>query len=147
MKNALIVEDDDFKAEGLRNFLHQLCEYEVVDTATNIFDAIQSVNDNIYSLILIDMAVPSHSVTTGGGSPESLLSGGIEIILELKSLGRNDPCVIVTQFPDIEISGQYYSLSKAKSEIERQFSFKVLTCIYYSQDRKTWEKELLDAIK
>lgn len=142
MKKVLIVEDDNFKAESLKNFLLRINNQTNVKIVGSLVEAVQAVNDNVYDLVLVDMAIPSHPPVVGGGAPISLLTGGIEVLLELSYLDRNDPCIVVTQYPDIEISGRYYDLKQAVSEFKNQLGCDVKACIEYQEGNLSWEAEL-----
>lgn len=139
MKPILIIEDDSFKANSLTEHIQQNVVGAKITIATNLADAVEMVNHNIYELVIVDMAIPSHPTVHGGGSPISLLTGGLDILLELKELDRNDPCIIVTQYPDIEICGDFYPLSKAKEEIKKLLDCDVITCIAYSEGSTDWK--------
>ncbi|MBF4437269.1 response regulator, partial [Vibrio anguillarum] len=110
MKNILIIEDDSFKADSLEQFLIQYNSKADIKIAGSLAEAINSVNREVFDLILVDMAIPSHPSVAGGGAPTSLLTGGIDVLLELNYLNRKDPCIVVTQYPDIDISGKFYDL-------------------------------------
>ncbi|SGY89106.1 response regulator [Moritella viscosa] len=142
MKTVLIIEDDEFKANSLRDFMLSRDEFDEVKVVSSLVEAIDAINAERYKFILIDMAIPSHPLKIGGGTPISLLTGGIEVLLELNYLDRSDPCVIITQYPDIEISGQFYSLEQAKVEIEGQLECSVMSCIEYREGDDSWKKLL-----
>ncbi len=142
MKKVLIVEDDEFKANSLKDFIIQRPEFDDVQIVSSLVEAVDVIQENSYALILVDMAIPSHPLKIGGGSPISLLTGGIEVILELNYLNRKDPCVIITQYPDIEISGSFYSLSEAKLQIKNQLECYVEACVEYKEGDGSWKQEL-----
>jgi CheY-like chemotaxis protein len=147
MKKVLIVEDDSFKAKSLLEFLEQLGGFDVIKVATSLVEAIDAVAHEEYALILVDMAIPSHPMAPGAGSPLSFLTGGIEVLLELDALGRSDPCIVVTQYPDIEISGTFYSVKQATAAIKRELGCKVLSCIEYNEGDDAWKIALKGALQ
>lgn len=144
---VLLIEDDSFKEKSLTDFIGDLIDDVRITTAPSLVDAIEAVDVGPYDLILIDMAIPSHPIILGGGAPISLLTGGIEVLLELNSLDRSDPCVIITQYPDIEISGSFVHIDNATHEINSRLGCKVLDCILYSEDSGTWKAKLGTIIK
>jgi CheY-like chemotaxis protein len=146
MKTVLIVEDDEFKAKSLKNFMLERSEFDQVTIATSLVEAITAIEINKYEFVLIDMAIPSHPTIPGEGSPVSLLTGGLEVLMELGDMGRRDPCVIITQYPDIEVSGQFYSLKQAKIEIEKQLECSVLACIEYKEADNKWKESLKEVL-
>lgn len=138
----LLIEDDSFKEKSLTDFLITTIPTASIVSAPSLVDAIEAIDLQTYELILIDMAIPSHPITLGGGAPISLLTGGLEVLLELESLDRHDPCVIITQYPDIEISGSFYHVNNASTEIKIRLGCEVLDCIQYSEDSGNWKLKL-----
>lgn len=147
MKPVLIIEDDSFKANSLVEHIKHTIFDVTISIATNLTEAVEMVNNNTYALIVLDMAIPSHPTISGGGSPMSLLTGGLDILLELKELEREDPCVIVTQYPDIEICENFYPLNKAKEEIKKLLDCDVVTCIAYSEGSEEWKIAITKELK
>lgn len=146
MFKVLIVEDDIHKLDSLTAFINQYLSNSEVMPATNLKDAIEAVDSHLFDLILIDMAIPSHATVPGGGSPMSLLTGGLEVILELSSLEREDDCIIITQFHEIEICDNNYSINTAKKYIHELLECEVLDCILYDEGENSWRKKLMDNI-
>lgn len=145
--NFLIIEDDSFKNDALSIFVKSIFEDITITSATDVVSAIKIINDHPFDLIIIDMALPSHPIVSGGGAPMSLLTGGLEVLLELHSLDRHDKCVIVTQYSDIEIAGKLYGLKHAAKAIREYISCEVISCIQYIQDSPEWKKELTKVLK
>ncbi len=146
MPEILVIEDDSFKSQDICDEIRLKITNAAIDQADSVSTAIDRIGVKKYDLIVIDMALPSHPVVSGGGSPMSLLSGGMEIILELQSLGRSDPCVVLTQYPEIEISGDFYPVSNAARAIEDRFGCKVKACLIYSESESVWRDVLLEAL-
>lgn len=147
MLNILLIEDDDFKATSLSDYVSSIVPDAKITITTSLVGAIRSIESCCYELILIDMAIPSHPNVPGGGAPMSLLSGGCDVILELTSLNRKDPCIVITQFPEIEMSGRFYSISESVSAIKSNLGFDVIDCIEYSEGSDHWKMALKKCIE
>lgn len=147
MYKVLLIEDDSFKALNIRELICEVIETAVFDEVGSLVDAIDRVNSSVYDLIMVDMAIPSHQSLPGGGAPMSLLSGGLEILLELKALGRKDPCVVVTQFHEVEVSGVHYPVRDAAAAISALIDCEVLECIEYSEENDAWKAAIAKIIK
>lgn len=145
--NILLIEDDGFKSESIANFIDNIYPKALLHLCTSLSEGIEYVNNNVYDYVLVDMAIPSHPIEPGGGSPLSLLTGGLEVILELKFLHRNDSCVIITQYPDLELCGQLYSLDEAVEQLRVQLECNVLACIEYNEGSEQWKQELQMVLK
>ena len=145
MNTVLLIEDDEFKANSIKAFMLNQKQFDEVIIVSSLVEAVDAIDEREYSFIVIDMSIPSHPVRVGEGSPKSLLTGGLNVLLELSSLDRSDPCVVITQYPDIEISGQFYSLDKAARQINVQLECSVLACIHY-KDGGSWERDLQEVL-
>ena len=142
MAHVLIVEDDDHKLDVLVATLHSVVPDAEVQLVTSVSTAVRAVNSQSFDLIVLDMALPSHEAVVGGGAPMSQLTGGLELLFELQSLARQDPCVIVTQYPEIEICGEFYPLKLASKAIEERYETRVLGCLEYTDANSDWRVEL-----
>ncbi|HFF5336572.1 TPA: response regulator, partial [Acinetobacter baumannii] len=131
-----------FKSKSLSDFINLHMSNINIEIATNLQCAITKVNNSLFDLILIDMAIPSHPIHSGTGSPINLLNGGLQVILELQYLKRSDNCIVLTQYPDIEICGEYFPVKNASINIKELLDCTVLDCIQYSEDSTTWKNEL-----
>jgi CheY-like chemotaxis protein len=134
----LLIEDDEHKRVSIESALEKCGPILKIQFADSLFTAIEALDGDPYDLIVLDMAIPSHPPMPGQGSPVSFLTGGLDVLLELESRGRVDPCVIVTQFPEIEISQVFYSVANAVSAIKDLLGYNVLDCIAYSGEDGVW---------
>lgn len=89
MKSVLIIEDDSFKANSVIELIKSLDKNATTYRIEPFVDAIELINKHTYDLVLVDMAIPSHPTIPGGGSPMSLLTGGLDVILELRRTRKN----------------------------------------------------------
>lgn len=146
-KTAVLIEDDEYKATDLTRFLIEIGYSEIV-VAESLIEAVDHIDKAHFSLAMIDMAIPSHPKEIGGGSPHNLLAGGIQVLMELNEEGRNEQCIIITQYPDIPFSGGVYSLAEAPLAIKKHLECDVLACIRYdeSDENKPWESEIKKAL-
>ena len=142
MKPILIIEDDDHKLNALVEFVKRKFTGIEIFTSTNLVEAIERIDERVYKLILVDMAIPSHPIEDRGDSPVSLLSGGSDILLELSYLQRRDPCIVITQFQEIEISGHLFPTKEAQEFIQAELECEVEGCILSKPDDKEWLEEL-----
>lgn len=144
MPSVLLVEDDGFKSDEIHALLLSVCHSTDVHLSKSVSSAIGAIEGRTFDLIVLDMALPSHTAVPGAGAPLSLLTGGLEVLFELQSLRRKDPCVVVTQYPEIEICGSFYQLIKAPEAIERCYEVRVLGCIEYTDSGAQWRVTLAE---
>lgn len=96
----LIVEDDDYKAKQLTDFLSD--NYQLSNECITVRRAFQSGMDaiakNIYDIILLDMSIPSFDNGLRQSAGRYRYYGGREILNEMKRKDISTPCLVVTQF-------------------------------------------------
>jgi len=137
----LIVEDDSFKFSRIESLANDLLKTAAITNFDNVHDTINYLQDNTPDKIILDMSLPSHAARIGEGSPLSMPTGGIEIILELRSLNKNNiPLIILTQYPEIEIENEYYTIDESKEEIETLYGIKNILVVLYENDSVEWQK-------
>lgn len=147
MPKILIVEDDQFKMDNLVSLVTNALPTAQLTEVSDVSTAISAVNHERFDLLIVDMALPSHPVIPGGGSPMSLLTGGLEVLLELSALERSDECIIVTQYPEIEIAGKFFPVNQATLAIEEHIGYAAVTCLEYSEESFEWKNEFLGVLK
>lgn len=141
MLKVLLVEDDNFKSEEIQSLLLQLEPRVHIRIARSVSSAVGAIQQTVFDLVVLDMALPSHTPTAGTGAPLSLLTGGLEVIFELQSLERKDPCLIITQYPEIEICGDFFPVQVAAQAIEENYGTAVLGCLEYSEAGSEWRSD------
>ncbi len=65
-------------------------------------------------------------------------SGGVEVLLELNRLGRNDAVLIVTQYPEVEIWGELVRLPEVISRLSEEVSVNLIGIIHFDQSNTNW---------
>lgn len=143
MRSVLIVEDDTFKLERIEACLKRLSNAASVTVATSVQAAVNKLQFVTFDFVLLDMSLPTHDLKPGGSAVTSLLSGGLEVIMELSFLKRDDQVVIITQYPEIEIEGVLVSIPSVKSTLESMFNARVARVILYRHESSVWENDLM----
>lgn len=142
----LILEDDEFKAEDIVALIQGSDEKYDIERHGNVRDAICSLKEGLPDKIVLDMSLPSHSPVMGDGTPLSLPTGGLEIILFLRrNSSPNFPVIILTQYPDIEINGEYYSIEESEKKISDYFGLNNVSVAHYLSDEyhdSNWRNEM-----
>lgn len=145
---CLIVEDDPFKMEGIRGHLKDIfgdrlepIECQALSSATSLLASSK------YDLAIIDMSIHSHEPEAGAGSPFPLSSGGLDVLFEIEYAGNNTPCIILTQYPDIEIDGAQIPVDIAQQEIFEKFEIKVAGCVRYLESDNRWKTEVTSILE
>lgn len=144
---TLLVEDDSFKANSICAVVHKIFPATLFTAATSVHAAVGKLQGHIFDLIMLDMALPSHQLRPGFGPTSSLLSGGLEVIMELSYLNRSDPVIILTQFPELEVEGKLIPLRKAKEALIENYGANIVSVIHYRHEHQEWRISLIEEMK
>lgn len=146
--NILVVEDDQFKFSKIFEILEKVHMGAQVIHHDNVSSATIYLKSNTPELIVLDMSLPSHPAIAGKGSPISMPAGGIEVILELRYLKKtNIPILILTQYPDIEIEDEYYSIDRSTQVIKEFFGMTSVSVTLYDNDSEEWIHKFIQQLE
>jgi CheY-like chemotaxis protein len=143
----LVVEDDAFKLDRVTSCLEPLWSSSSITVVKSVQGAVSAVANEKFDFILLDMSLPTHDLKPGGGAGTSLLSGGLEVIMDLSLLRRSEKVIILTQYPEIEIEGDLIPLDRVKAILNKMFEVEIDSVILYRQESSEWEGELLRSLE
>lgn len=146
IRDVLIVEDDTHKREELELFISKHTPNVTISNAASVTAAISAIDLQIFSLVLLDMALPSHPLKPGMGPPVSLLSGGLELILEFDYSRRKDPIVVLTQHPEIEVDGELLPIKSVTKRLRELYAVNLIDCLYYELGSDVWQERLREIV-
>jgi CheY-like chemotaxis protein len=148
--NVLLVEDDEFKAADITKVLAEHSPELIVRRAMSVSSALRAITAETFSVIILDMSLPTFELSGpgGGGSPQG--QGGLEVLRLARRLECSSPFIVVTQYPDIELNGRDIPLAQASRALRSRFGLKVKSCLLYEFDGDAWRssfrQDLIDAI-
>lgn len=146
--NCLVVEDDAFKMEGIRSHLNDIFGERVkVVGCQALASATALLASQTFDLAIIDMSIHSHEPEAGAGSPFPQSSGGLDVLFEIVYSGSNTHCIILTQYPDIEIESLPIPVQHAQKEILEKFDIKVAGCVRYLENDNQWKADIIAIVE
>ncbi|ABD08013.1 response regulator receiver domain protein [Rhodopseudomonas palustris HaA2] len=139
---VLLVEDEEHKANDLTARLYKLgiAKHDLT-TVSGVRHAVLHVTEGHFSLIIVDMALPTFSdiSSEGSGGGDAQAVGGIEVLRALFAAGVSSTIIIVTQYPDIIVSGTRVRLTSAARVLSKKYKQNVLGAVLYSYKSPDWE--------
>jgi len=146
--SCLIVEDDPFKMEGIRAHLKDLFGERIETSECQALNSAKALlASKHFDLAIVDMSIHSHEPEAGAGSPFPLSSGGLDILFQIVYSGSNTPCIILTQYPDIEIESAPVPVNMAQQEILEKFDIEVAGCVRYIENDNGWKVEVTSILE
>jgi CheY-like chemotaxis protein len=139
---VLLVEDEEHKTTDLiKRLMAGGVTEENLEIAQGVKEAVLKVGANDFGLIVLDMALPTFSKnqTKGGEGGVNQAVGGMEVLRALKASNRNTKIIVVTQYPDVIISGDRIKLNNIPRLISQKYGQTVVGAILYSYKNPAWE--------
>lgn len=144
-KRILLVEDDHAKETQIASLIANYPMDTCTDVARSVVEAVALLKSGTYDLIVLDIALPSHSKSRGA-PPSQILSGGLEIIYELSAESRSDPVIVLTQYPAIEYNGCSFKLKAAASILRSEAGVNLLSVNYFDRGEQRWRAIMQEAL-
>lgn len=145
---CLIVEDDPFKMEGIRSYLSEIFNDRIeMMVCQALASATALLELHVFELAIIDMSIHSHEPKAGAGSPLPLSSGGLDVLFEIAHTGNNTHCIVLTQYPDIDIETLPIPVESAKNEIFEKFDIEVAGCVRYLENDNQWKADIISILE
>jgi ActR/RegA family two-component response regulator len=140
---CLIVEDDQFKMEGIRSHLFDIFKDRIETSECQaLASATALLSSQKFHLAIIDMSIHSHEPEAGAGSPFPLSSGGLDVLFEINYTQNETHCIILTQYPDIDVDSLPIPVDLAKQEILDKFDIEVAGCVRYLENDNQWKENI-----
>ncbi|UCI21963.1 response regulator [Mesorhizobium sp. B2-1-8] len=139
---VLLVEDEEHKTADLTERLLAAGVAEGnLEIAQGVKEAVLKVGATDFGLIVLDMALPTFSKdqAKGGEGGVNQAVGGMEVLRALKACSRNTRIIVVTQYPDVIISGDRIKLNNIPRLISQKYGQTVVGAILYSYKSPDWE--------
>lgn len=147
---CLIVEDDPYKLDSIKAYLNGVFVGTLdISVCQALASATALLGSQTFDLAIIDMSIHSHEPEAGSGSPFPLSSGGLDVLFEIvySENAPNTPCIILTQYPDIEIESLPIPVEQAKKEIQDKFDIDVAGCVRYLENDSQWRADLYSILE
>lgn len=147
MTSVLIVEDDTYKLDGLLEVVNRALVDASITCCRSVQAAVVEICDKNFEFVILDMSLPSHDPEKGSMLGIPRLSGGVEVLFELDYNSKESNVIIVTQYPEIEMSDEMVPLPKVKEFLKGNYNINIRSCVYYDSDSHAWQAEISETIK
>jgi CheY-like chemotaxis protein len=148
--NILLVEDEDPKRSHVTSFIRECVDKVSITTARSVNSALDSLEDQIPDLLLLDMSLPTFDVGDGepGGRPQGF--GGIEILRHMTYARIDCPTLVITGYEAFpREAGKPVDLTQLRQELEDEFPDVFRGVLHYNSALDEWKvdlKRLLDEL-
>lgn len=138
----LLVEDDEFKRKKIQDFLLNESWCGKLSTAVSVSGAIRELDDNIFDILLLDMAIPNHD--DGADGAQGL--GGLAVFRYLQIVSKKTNVIVVTQFEALNEGSTVVDIGTLQNLLVNEFNSQFLGLIQYLTDTDTWKERVTKMI-
>lgn len=142
----LIVEDIETKRLSIEQLVRGIVPVARLHFAASVKSAINVLDRVDFSLILLDMSLPTFDLgkSEAGGTPRP--KGGMELFAHLDGSGLKVPVIVVSAYGALEEKGAMVSLDEISERLERDFPSLFIGSVLYDSVYTVWAEELTTLI-
>jgi CheY-like chemotaxis protein len=143
----LLVEDDENKRDHIRALLMAGNADCCIDEAGSYQSALKHLLQNTYSLLLLDMTLPTFD--KGGSDSAGRLRpfGGEELLDQMQRRSIAVPVVVVTGYDILGSGNDSMSLDELRFRLKQRFPQHFHRAVFYSRSEDRWQADLQSAIE
>lgn len=144
---VLIVEDIETKRLSMTHLVESVFSPVEVHCAASVKSAIQLLDQHSYSLVLLDMSLPTFDLSKleGGGTPRP--RGGVELFAHLDGAGVEVPIVVVSAYGALEERGSLISLDEISKRLMRNYPGLFRGSVLFDSVYTVWADQLSALIR
>lgn len=139
----LIVEDDLFKSNALKDFIERHFVNSIIDVAKSYQTGCDAAFGENYNLLILDMTIPNFDVEDNENGGFTLKNGGELIMRELLDEDKKFDAVIISQYETF--GGE--TIEQIDNRLKELCSSNYHGWITYSTSNNDWQEKLLNTIK
>lgn len=146
-KRLLIVEDNKTKREKIKEFVEELHQGWEVHDAVSYTGGMRRIYEEDWSVILLDMSLPTYDMTEQNNGGEKTAEAGRDIMRRMLNRKILIPVIIITQFESF--GEKETSLDTLNGIFKERMSEIWKGTVHYDNSTSQWKQEtkaLLDEI-
>lgn len=136
--NILIVEDDTFKADALKEYVLEIVPNANITVAKSFRSGCHAAFEGKYEILLLDMTMPNFDVANSENGGDTLKNGGELIMRELLDEAVPFKAVIISQYETFNNE----TIEQIDARLKELCSSNYLGWIKYSTKNIDWKEKL-----
>ncbi|MFM5873232.1 hypothetical protein ACET6Z_18560 [Aeromonas veronii] len=145
--NILLVEDNTHKRSNIIDAIRAISEDIKIHECYSFTSAWNALLNNKYSLICLDMSLPTFDQTDTKTGGTFRAFGGRELARKIKRRGIETPFLFITQYKNFSENDSVYSFESIKSEIAATYKEQCKGFILYSNSSSEWKDDIFKIMK
>lgn len=138
----LIVEDDQNKLQKIKEFTQAILPEALISEARSYHSGLKAILADKYSLIALDMTMPSFDRTANEEGGRTRPYAGRDILGQLQERDIAASVVVITQYDVFGDQGQQVTLEALTNGLKRMFPNHFKGAIFFESSSRKWQSEL-----
>ena len=145
-RKLLVVEDNEYKRKRIIELIASNLVGWDIDECYSFNSAWQLISKNNYSVILLDMSLPTFDKTESEPGGAFRVFGGKELARKMSKRKITSKIIFVTQYKNFSDNTNSCSFDSLKSELLEEYYESCVGFILYSNTKSEWRDDLVTAM-
>lgn len=145
IKKLLLIEDDDYKAFQIQDFLEG--EGYLVEIRASFQSGMKALVSDSYHLLLLDMSIPTFETVKTNQNSRYRPFGGVDILKELQRRDLRIPVIVVTQYSVFGEDRENITRENLDESLTEQFESIYQGMVYFDASSLDWIFRLRELLK
>ena len=142
MTKILIVDDDDFKINNIKDVLNEVNANYIIDVEKSLNYGLRRIRKETIDIILLDMSMPTFNIKD---SKDFDSYGGKSFLQEMNRKKVGIPVVVITQYDLFGEGSSQKTADNLDEEFKKSFSnYKGM--VKYSSIQNEWKTSLKESL-
>lgn len=142
----LLIEDNMLKREKVVTFIKSTFTSVLIESACSYNTGLSMALSGDFSLLILDMSLPTFDKTQNNSGGRFRVFGGREIAQRLKRAGKLSKFVILTGYKDFIEDAEKLTLEQVSDKLYA-LSDNFLGVILYESSSSKWKNDIAEAVK
>jgi CheY-like chemotaxis protein len=142
----LLIEDDESKERQIVAVLLSAYPDAELEIARSLQTGQRAATSSVFSIVLLDMTLPSFDVGPNESGEPKQHFGGRDIIRQMQRKHVAVPVIMVTQFDRFGVGSGTITKAELEGQLARAFPSLYRGAVYYRVDSADWKPELVRLI-
>ncbi|MNB81757.1 hypothetical protein D3C75_285540 [compost metagenome] len=145
--SILLVEDNEYKRQKIMANIKEFSSTAIVDEAYSFTSGSKKVLENFYSLVVLDIGLPTYDRTGTESGGRNRMFGGREIARKLLRRQSDVDILFITQYDAFSEGGVSLSFTELHKLLMAECGKNFVDLIYYDGSKTIWKDKLVTALK
>ncbi|GGY48847.1 response regulator [Pseudoduganella albidiflava] len=146
-QKILLVEDNPYKQSRILDFLNSLDGSIQITTAASFTSACQRVLEQDFTLIVLDVSLPTYDRSASDSGGKFRILAGREIARKLTRAKSKTKIVFLTQYSSFSDKGNSYTFDSLAKQLRLDCGDSFVGMVFFDATSALWKEALESIVK